>query len=71
MKRHYDIMRMMRTKVVDSHELLNTVQSIQCLRDAIRDRVDDLASMPASPWLLGTMTDVNLHRNFFGAEARS
>ena len=45
MKRHYEIMRIMRAKVVDSRELWNSVESVLYLRDAIRYRVDDLASM--------------------------
>jgi hypothetical protein len=45
MKRHYEIMRIMRAKVVDSRELWNAVESILYLRGAIRYRVDNLASM--------------------------
>jgi hypothetical protein len=43
MKRHYEIMRIMRTKVVDSRELWNSVESVLCLEEAIRYRMDDLA----------------------------
>ena len=51
MKRHYEIMRIMRAKVVDSRELWNAVESILYLHDAIRYRVDDLASMSAPSFL--------------------
>jgi hypothetical protein len=51
MKRHYEIMRIMRANVVDSRELWNSVESILYLHDAIRYRVDDLASMSVSSFL--------------------
>ena len=38
----------MRTKVVDSRELWNSIESLLRVKDAIRYRVDDLASMFAS-----------------------
>jgi hypothetical protein len=42
MKRHYEIMRTMRTKVVDSRELWHSVESVFYVHDAIGYRVDDL-----------------------------
>ena len=48
MKRHYEIMRIMRVKVVDSRELWNSIESVLRVKDVIRYRVDDLASMFAS-----------------------
>ena len=48
MKRHYEIMRIMRIKVVDSRELWNSIESVLRVKDVIRYRVDDLASMFAS-----------------------
>jgi hypothetical protein len=48
MKRHYEIMRIMRTKVVHSRELWYSVKSIFYVRDAIGYRVNDLASMSNS-----------------------
>jgi hypothetical protein len=48
MKRHYEIMRIMRAKVVDSRELWNSVESVLRVEEAIRYRVNDLASMFAS-----------------------
>jgi len=48
MKRHYEIMRVMRGKVVDSREIWNCVESVLYVEDAIRYRVDDLACVFAS-----------------------
>jgi hypothetical protein len=45
MKRHYEIMRIMRTKVLDARELSEGVKSMSCVQDAIRYRVDDLTSL--------------------------
>ncbi len=51
MKRHYEIMRAMRTKVLDSRELWYGVESILYVKDAIRYRMNDLTStsFPISP----------------------
>ena len=57
MKRHYEIMRIMLAKVVDSRELWDSVESILYLHDAIRYRVDDLASMSAPFLPFGRLTD--------------
>ncbi|KAI0252756.1 hypothetical protein BJV78DRAFT_266553 [Lactifluus subvellereus] len=43
MKHHYEIMRIMWTKVLDPRELRSGVESISFVRDAIQYRVDDLA----------------------------
>jgi hypothetical protein len=45
MKRHYEIMRGMRTKVLDSRELWYSVESILYVKDAIRYRVNDLKNI--------------------------
>jgi hypothetical protein len=45
MKRHYEIMRIMRTKITDSREILESVLSICYVYDAVSYRVDDLNSM--------------------------
>jgi len=47
MKRHYEIMRIMRTKVLDARELSEGMKSMSCIEDAIRYRVDDLTSLSA------------------------
>jgi hypothetical protein len=44
MKRHYEIMRVMRTKVLDLNVLMEGMTSMYYVRDAITYRVDDLAS---------------------------
>jgi hypothetical protein len=47
MKRHYETMRIMRIKVVDSRELWHSVESVLYVHDAIGYRVDDLTSTSA------------------------
>ncbi|KAI0301375.1 hypothetical protein BC826DRAFT_989073 [Russula brevipes] len=42
MKRHYEIMRIMRSKVVSLRDLTDGIQGIQYVRSAITYRVDDL-----------------------------
>jgi hypothetical protein len=49
MKHHYEVMRIMRTKVVDSRELWEGVKSMSYVQEAIRYRVDDLISISAFP----------------------
>ena len=70
MKRHYEIMRIMRAKVVDSRELWNAVESILYLHDAIRYRVDDLASMSAPSFSTIWHADrFNVRRHLFTTKA--
>ncbi|KAI0249341.1 hypothetical protein BJV78DRAFT_1347821 [Lactifluus subvellereus] len=45
MRRHYEIMRIMRTKVLDSRELWYSVESMLFVKDAIRYRANDLANI--------------------------
>jgi hypothetical protein len=45
MKRHYEIMRAMRTKVLDWRELGSGVESFISVKDAIQYRVNDLTSI--------------------------
>ena len=49
MKRHYEIMRIMRTKVVDSRDLYEGADGILCVQYAIEYRVENLASPSVSP----------------------
>jgi hypothetical protein len=63
MKRHFEIMRIMRTKVLDPRELWYSVESIVFVQDAIRYRVDDLASMFAA--LSSAMWHVDMHVDIF------
>ncbi len=48
MKRHYEIMRAMRTKVLDPRELGSGMGSFFNMEDAIRYRMDDLTSTSSS-----------------------
>lgn len=48
MKRHYEIMRAMRTKVLDMRELWSGVESLHRVRDAMEYRMNDLTSTPSS-----------------------
>ena len=48
MKHHYEIMRVMRTKVVDSRELWEGVKSVTHVQEAIGYRVGDLTSISSS-----------------------
>jgi hypothetical protein len=48
MKRHYEIMRIMRTKVLDTRELWFSLDSILFVQDAIKHRVNNLISMSAA-----------------------
>jgi len=48
MKHHYEIMRVMRTKVVDARELWECVKSVTHVQEAISYRVGDLTSISAS-----------------------
>jgi hypothetical protein len=48
MKRHYEIMRIMRSKVLSLRDLTDGIQGIQYVESAITYRVDDLISVPIS-----------------------
>ena len=48
MKRHYEIMRLMRTKVVDARELSEGREGILCVYRAVTYRIEDLTSMSIS-----------------------
>jgi hypothetical protein len=45
LKRHYEIMRTMRTKVLDSRELWYCVETVLHVKDAIRYRLNDLTNI--------------------------
>jgi len=49
MKRHYEIMRIMRTKVVNFRDLYEGADGILYVQDAIQYRVKNLASPSVSP----------------------
>ena len=69
LKRHYEIMRAMRTKVLDSRELWYCVDSILHVKDAIRYRVDDLTSS-FSLYRLAVLRQ-SLHRHIHSAKEQS
>ena len=48
MKRHYDIMRIMRTKILNRRDLQEGWQGIMYIRQAITYRVQDLTRMSVS-----------------------
>jgi hypothetical protein len=48
MERHYEVMRIMLTKIVDPRELMQGVDSLFCVEEAIRYRVNTLTSMSAA-----------------------
>jgi len=56
MKRHYEIMRAMRTKVLDWRELGSGVESFVNVKDAIRYRMNDLTSTCFSISLAGSVS---------------
>ena len=63
MKRHYEIMRVMRTKVLDPRELDPRSDSLVTVTEAIRLRMDDLTSTPSSISLAVSVAYmVNAHR---------
>ena len=70
MKRHYEVIRIMRTKIVDPRELDQCVDSILFVEDAIRYRVKSLTSMLAMLRSAGGRTDLIIpRRQLFSAEA--
>lgn len=70
MKRHYEIMRIMRTKILNMRELLEGVQGIQYINDAVYDRVEDLRSMSVSPSTVACYVNL-IYRQLHSAETRS
>jgi hypothetical protein len=48
MKRHYEVMRAMRTKVLDSCELRSAGESLSIVNDAVLYRMNDLTSKLSS-----------------------
>ena len=59
MKRHYEIMRIMRTKIPSMHELLEGVQGILYIHEAITQRVDDLKRMSDSSSTVARYVNLN------------
>jgi transposase len=69
MKHHYEIMRIMRTKIPSIHELLEGVGGIAFIRDAIAYRIEDLTRVSVSS---STACYAKLvRRELFSAETRT
>jgi hypothetical protein len=69
MKRHYEIMRIMRTKILNMRELTEGAQGIIYINEAIVYRVQGLTRMSVSPF---TVACFNLiYRQLHSAETRS
>jgi hypothetical protein len=70
MKRHYKIMRAMRTKVLDWRELGSGVESFISVKDAIQYRVNDLTSISSLISLASCLVYmVYTHRHLFTSKA--
>src|ERR1700752_2127364 len=69
MKHHYEIMRIMRTKIVDPRELSEGVKSMSCVEDSVTYRVGDLTSTLAFSLHLRTLTNHFTHRQLFSPKA--
>jgi hypothetical protein len=71
MKRHYEIMRVMRTKVLDLDVLMEGMTSMYYVCDAITYRVNDLASTSVLLSATPSRTDLNNScRQLLSTEAR-
>jgi hypothetical protein len=70
LKRHYDIMRIMRTKVLNMRELLEGSEGILYINDAVVDRVQGLTRMSVSPSTVACYFNL-IYRQLHSAETRS
>lgn len=68
LKRHYEIMRAMRTKVLDSRELGSGIASFGNVNDVIRWRINDLTSASHKFPIPGCIT-YDQRRHIFPSEA--
>ena len=68
MKRHYEVMRIMRTKVVDPRELGQCADSIFCVEDAIRYRVESLTSVSTMLRSAGDVLTRSSHADNFSQQ---
>ena len=66
MKRHYEVMRTMRTKVLDSCELRSAGESLSYANEAIRYRMTDLTSKaPSIPLAVSVSLTWFMHADIF------
>jgi hypothetical protein len=70
MKRHYEIMRIMRTKTLNMRELLEGAQGILYIKEAVVDRVQELTCMSVSPSIVACYVNL-IYRQLHSAETRS
>jgi hypothetical protein len=67
MKHHYEIMRIMRTKIVDAREMSESTRSMLYVQEALRYRVDDLFSEWHVPLTLSHINQSN-HADSFSQQ---
>lgn len=70
MKRHYEIMRIMRTKILNMREILEGMQGIEYIEYAVFDRVQDLRRMSVSPSTVACYVNL-MYRQLHPSETRS
>jgi hypothetical protein len=70
MKRHYEIMRSMRTKIISMRELQEGAQGILYIQEAIKYRVQDLTRASVSSSTVACYVNLVL-RQLLSAETRS
>jgi hypothetical protein len=70
MKRHYEIMRIMRTKILSMRELLDGTNGIMYIREAITYRVQDLTRVSILSSTVACCVNL-IRRQLFSAETRS
>ena len=70
MKRHYEIMRIMRTKVLNMRVLLQGAQGILYVNETVVYRVQGLTRMSVSPPTVDCHVNLT-YRNLHSTESRS
>ena len=70
MKRHYEIMQIMRTKILSSHEIQEGTQGISYIREAIMFRVHDLIRVSVLSFTAAGYVNL-IRRQLLSTETRS
>jgi hypothetical protein len=70
MKRHYEVMRLMRSKTLNMRELLEGAQGILYINEAVVDRVQGLTRMSILPSTVACCVNL-IYRQLYSAETRS
>ena len=69
MKRHYEVMKMMRTKILHPREIWDSVDSICYVHDAVSYRVNDLTSIISLLSSVIRYADlIDVYRQFFSSK---